>query len=163
MANITDDKVIKLLKSNPDQSMQFYANKLGVPLGAVGAYVYRLEPVANPKLKIPATEASVTKARDSEGLRWERIAARTGKSVAEAKRLYKGDPNKSYTGRGRDFSGTARKATSSGAGTKGRQAATGKGTSGRRAAASGSKSTGRAAGRTRGQKTAGRSAGRSPS
>lgn len=145
MANVTDDKVLKLLKQHPDQSMQFYADKLGIALGAVGAYVYRLEPVANPKLKIPATEASITKARDNEGMRWERIAARTGLSVAEVKRRYKGDPNKSYTGRGRNFSGTAstKKATTANKG------GGGKGTSGRRAA-SGAKSGGKpAAGRGR--------------
>lgn len=133
MANVTDDKVVKLLKQHPDQSMQFYADKLGIALGAVGAYVYRLEPVANPKLKIPATEASITKARNDQGMRWERIAARTGLSVAEVKRRFKGDPNKSYSGRGRNFSGTASKTKPAASGNKGG----GKGTSGRRAASGG--------------------------
>jgi hypothetical protein len=158
--NISDDKVVKLLKSKPGESMQFYANQLGIPLGAVGGYVYRLESEADPSLQVKATTEkqisdAVVKLRNTQSLRWERIGFRLRPvlSAAKVKAVYEAatgtSASESYTGRGRNFSSSPATTTSgskktsaskkSGAGRK--QA----GTSGRRAAAktTGAKPAGR--------------------
>jgi hypothetical protein len=144
---ITDKQVIDLLKKHPGESMQFYATKLGIQLGAVGAIVWRLEPQADASLKFNGTPAAIVAARDKEGMRWERIAARTGKTISEVKKLYSEksgvDASQSYTGRGRNFSGTASSAKPSAtAGAK--RGATG--TSGRRAAGAKPAAAGKPAG-----------------
>jgi len=162
MAEATEKQIVDFIKKNPDLSIAEYARKLKLPAGSAGPIIWRLEPVAISSLKIPGTGASIAKARDTDGLRWERIAARTGKSIAEVKRLYTEktgrQPEQSYTGRGRDFSKGG--ATKSSGGTRttrgqsGRRQSSAKantGTSGRRQASG--KKSGRAAGRrTRGDK-----------
>jgi hypothetical protein len=149
MAQVTDAQVVKALKKHGvGASAQTIANELGIALGAVGGYIYRLEVEADPSLAISnkggdqAVAKRVKLARDNEGLRWERIAGRLGEgySANRVKELYAqagGNPDKSYTGRGRDYSGVARKPASTGtSGRRGQAAAKGnKGTSGRRAAA----------------------------
>jgi hypothetical protein len=66
--------------------------------------MYYAEPVADPSLQMKATGPVIKKARDGEGLRWERIAARAGISPAAARQLYVdagGDIDASYTGKGK--------------------------------------------------------------
>lgn len=132
MAGTVTDKQYKALvaelKKRPGNSERFYAEATGIPLGNIGVVLYRAELEANPSLKLSATANAVTDARDKKGLRWPRIAAYAGISVAKAKELYKGDPAKSWTGRGRRFDGEGKKATT--------------GQSGRRGAAAGKKNTG---------------------
>lgn len=144
-ATPTDATVVALLKKHPDQSMQFYADKLGIPLGGVGVLVWKNEPVADPSLKIPATEASVVKARDG-GMRWERIAARCGKTVSEVKKLYEAKTGtsaaESYTGRGRPVGGTSGTIASKRGGRKTQATSSNSGTSGRRGKASSTAKTG---------------------
>lgn len=148
MAQVTDAQVVKALKKHGvDASAQTIANELGIALGAVGGYIYRLEVEADSSLAIStkggdqAVAKRVKAARDNDGLRWERIAGRLGEgySVNRVKELYSsagGNPDKSYTGRGRDYSGVARKPASTGtSGRRGQAAKGNKGTSGRRQAA----------------------------
>ena len=80
------------------------AEKLKISISTAFSLLYPAEAVAFPELKFKATSANVKKARDKEGLRWERIAARCGVSPAMARQLYAdsgGDPSGSYIGRGR--------------------------------------------------------------
>lgn len=82
--------------------------KVGLP--PADMIVYRAEPVAFPQLKLKSTGKEIRNARDKQGLRWERIAARTGISVAEVKSRYAdagGDLATSYTGKGRMPSGVS--------------------------------------------------------
>lgn len=169
--NINDAQVVKLLKSKPGESMQFYANQLGIPLGAVGGYVYRLESEADPKLQVKATTEkqisdAVVKLRNTQSLRWERIGFRLRPvlSAAKVKQVWEAatgsSATESYTGRGRNFSSSpatasASKKSSAAKKSAGRKAT---GTSGRRQAAktSGAKPAGR-------RKTAAAAGRRSPS
>jgi hypothetical protein len=148
---VTDKQVIALLRKSPDESIAFYAKELGVPTGSIGPTIWRLEPEADPKLKFKGNKTDIVKAR-KDGVRWERIAARTGMSVADAKRTGGKDAD-IYTGRGRDFSGTERKAPAkaAGGGKRGRPAGSGRGTSGRRQSAGGGGKATR--GRPRGART----------
>lgn len=99
------------------------ATKLKVSSSIMAGLYYKLEPVVFPKLKFNATPKSVAAAR-AEGLRWERIAYRTGKSVSEVQALFESAPAKdkvSYVGRGRRFDGSApapKKAATNGASKK---------------------------------------------
>lgn len=91
--------LVKRGKSLPEA-----ANELGQPASVVGPHFYRAEVEVDPSLKMPATGKSVKTLRDKEGLRWERIAARTGMSTGAAKQMYEdagGDLDTSWTGRGR--------------------------------------------------------------
>lgn len=159
---LTDAQVIKVIKKlGPEAAISAYAEELGVPTGSIGPTIWRLEPEAQPSLKFKGTKANIVKAR-KDGMRWERIAARTGMSVAEAKNTGGKDADV-YTGRGRRFDGSA---PASG-GTSGRRQGTRgqqKATSGRRASANkgGNKPGRRGGARTRAeaQAKAGR---RSPS
>jgi hypothetical protein len=102
MAEVNFAKLVKLVKSGNNQAEA--ARQLGVTTGQLSMLIFSQAQVeAGVWGKIPATAASVKKARDGDSNRWELIAARTGESVARVKALYKesgGDPNKSYTGRG---------------------------------------------------------------
>lgn len=149
MATSVTDKQYKALvaelKKNPGNSERYYSEKCGIVQSQIGSVLYKAEVEANPKLKIPATGASVEKARNS-GLRWPRIAAYAGISVAKAKELFEehsGTPaSSSWTGRGRRFDGEGKKAQTGKSGRRGAAAAKDegkKGTSGRRGAAGGGK------------------------
>lgn len=111
------DALVRLVKSNKDITQAEAARRLGLSVGQIPMIKFCQAQVAvGVYSKIPGTAAAVKKARDSEGNRWELIAARTGKSVAAVKDLYPGDASSSYTGRGRNFNGVSsgsRKKTSS--------------------------------------------------
>jgi hypothetical protein len=138
---VNRDKLVELLKKNPEEPESFYADKLGVSRTIIGPAIWACEPIANPKLKFAANKANIVKAR-KDGIRWERIAARTGESVAEVKRIGGAEAAKIYTGRGRPVGDGA---TSGGSKTSGGRAGgrAGRGTSGRRAAASGNSGSGK--------------------
>jgi hypothetical protein len=99
--------------------------------------VWRLEPEAVPRLKFKANKASIVKAR-KDGVRWERIASRTGMSVSEVQRIGGDEAAEAYTGRGRKGNGSSTKKAASGRRKAQSQA---KATSGRRQA--GGKQAGR--------------------
>src|SRR5688572_11150388 len=104
--------VVKLVKAG--MTLPQVARELKVPASHVSAMFYAAEVEADPSLKFKATPASVVKARDKEGLRWERIAVRSGIGVAQAKALYEtggGNVATSYTGRGRKPASMAGKAS----------------------------------------------------
>lgn len=175
---ISQDKIVKALKKHGTAdklpSMQKMADELGIALGAAGAIVWPVEPIAFPSLKFTGTPAAIVEARDKKGLRWERIAAYTGKSVSEVKKIYAektgNDPSASYTGRGRNFSGTtttsgSTRGTGRGAGRSGKAASkktasAGRGTSGRRAAAKTKSASTAGRGASKKTSSAGRGAGR---
>jgi hypothetical protein len=145
--SVTDKQynaLVAELKKNPGNSERYYAEKTGIAQSQIGSVLYRAELAADPKLKIPATGASVAKARNN-GLRWPRIAAYASISVAKAKELYQEhtgeDPSKSWTGRGRRFDGEGKPKKT---GTSGRRGASSQktGTSGRRGAAAASNKRG---------------------
>lgn len=107
MAEVTLAKVTELVKRDNGISQKGVADKLGVSTGQVSMTIFSAARVAAGVYnKQPATAASVKKLRDSEGNRWELIAARTGLSVTKARELYGGEAKAraSYSGRGRDFS-----------------------------------------------------------
>jgi hypothetical protein len=149
MANEVDQKLVTklagIVKKEPGNSERFYSEKSGIPMGQILRYLVLAEIEADPKLKIPATGAAIKKARES-GLRWPRIAARAGVSEAKAKSLFEEHTGQnardSYTGRGRNWSGTA-SSNGNKSSSSGRRGATGAkpAASGRRsgAAARGSK------------------------
>jgi hypothetical protein len=120
-------KLVEVLKKSPDESESFYVSKTGISAGQIGPALWKAEPVASPKLKFKANKSEIVKAR-KDGIRWERIAARTGESIAEVKRIGGKEAADVYTGRGRPTSGY--KPNSGGGGSRG---AKNKGTSGRRA------------------------------
>jgi hypothetical protein len=106
MAEVSEAKLDKAVKSGKSHSAT--ADALGLTIGQLPMLTYHRSRVrVGLEKKAPATAQSVKKLRDSEGNRWELIAARTGQSVAAVKNLYPGDPADSYTGRGRNFSGNA--------------------------------------------------------
>jgi hypothetical protein len=152
-------KLVALVKKDPDQSERAFSDASGIPMGQIGKALYMAEVEANPSLAIKKTGAAIANARDKEGIRWPRIAARTGMTVSQVQAEYEKhtgkSPRESYTGRGRNFSGT-KAATggnkSSGGGGGGR--GTGRGTSGRRAAAAKADTPTKATGRGRGRQAA---------
>ena len=108
-APTVDEKaVVKLIKEGT--SIPKAASQLKVSSSIMAGLYYKLEPVADPKLKFSGTPKQIADAR-ANGLRWERIAARTGKSVSECQTLFEQHTGKkytdSYTGRGRRFDGSA--------------------------------------------------------
>jgi hypothetical protein len=146
-------KLVTELKKHPGNSERHYSEATGIPIGNIGSVLYKAELEADPSLKIAKTAAAVVKAR-KQGLRWPRIAAYSGQSVAKVKELYEEgsgeDPSKSWTGRGRRFDGeSGKKATTGQSGRRGKAAAGNKGTSGRRGKAT---SSAPAAGRGRGRR-----------
>ena len=92
---------------------------------------YRLEPVADPSLVVSGTKAQVAKAivrlRNS-GLRWERIAHRTGLTVKAVRDIYTAtsgtDAGTTYTGRGRHYERSANGSTAKPRATRGTRKAT---------------------------------------
>lgn len=164
-------KALKKLSGNdPEASVSEtkVAAEAGVPMGMVGKLIWASEPVVWPQLKVANTDAAVANARDKQGLRWERIAARAGITVSQAKEMYQrktgNDPNKTYTGRGRRFDGSSSATKPAGSGGKRGAATNGKGTSGRRAAASKDKAAPAAGtGKRGGARTRAERAGASPS
>lgn len=129
------DALAKQVKATPGNSEKFYSDKCGIPMNQTLRHLVLAELQADPSLKIPATGKGIVKARN-EGLRWPRIAARTGLSETKAKELFEAESgtsaSESYTGRGRNWSGTASSAPKRGGGTT---KAANTGTSGRRGAA----------------------------
>lgn len=115
MAELNYDKLVKLVKGDKDITQSQAAQKLGLSIGQVSMLKFcQAQVEAGAYDKAPSTAASVKKLRDSEGNRWELIAARTGLSVAAVKGKYEeagGNAANSYTGRGRNHaaSGTTSK------------------------------------------------------
>jgi hypothetical protein len=128
---------------NVVKSVPAVAKALGEDLnGSFVSDVYDAEPVAYPEWKVKPTEAGVKAARNA-GLRFERIAARSGLTVGEVRDLAEkaGVGSDFYVGRGRRGNGSngasaksTAKATSGRRGSKTKTAAAEepKGTSGRR-------------------------------
>lgn len=110
MAGYDHDKVVKMLKANGELKQSQVAQKLGVTIGQVPMLSFcKAQVEAGVYSTAPKTGSSIKKLRDSEGNRWELIAARTGLGVAAVKAAYEeagGDTASSYTGRGRNFSGS---------------------------------------------------------
>lgn len=106
MAEVNEAKLLKAVKSGATHGEA--ASQLGITQGQLSMLRYCMAQVeAGQYDEIPATAASVKKARDKDGNRWELIAARAGISVAKVKDLYGGEDaaKKSFVGRGRNFSG----------------------------------------------------------
>lgn len=145
MAEVTQAKVVAALKKLgtaeklPAESK--IAAELGIEIKHVAKTVWPFEHIAFPELEIKSTEKTIGKkvvAARAAGIRWERIAHRTGKTISEVKAAYTAesgeDAGKSYTGRGKPPEGTAPASGKPAAG-KPAAAGRGRGTSGRRQAA----------------------------
>jgi hypothetical protein len=108
MAEFDYGRLVKALRTNGELTQGSAAEKLGITPGQLNMLQFcKAKVEAGVVKKAPATAKSVRNLRDRDSDRWEMIAARTGVSVATAKELYReagGDPAKSYTGRGRNFS-----------------------------------------------------------
>lgn len=153
--NPTEADVLKALKrlGSADElpSEREIADELGIKVSQVGKIVWPLEHKAFPALAIKGTGANIAKARKS-GVRWEKIALRSGMTVPAVKKLYEEhtgeDASASYTGRGRKTFENGGGGSSSGKASGGRRTAgRSAGTSGRRAAAKGATAGRRGAGR----------------
>lgn len=134
------NKLVAEVKKHPGNSERHYSEVSGIEMSKIGKALYDAEVVADPKLKIPATGPSIVKARDAQGIRWPRIAARTGLSVAAVQKLYQEtsgkSPSDSWTGRGRrTFDGNGAGPKAGPATKRGGKAGPKAGTSGRRGAA----------------------------
>lgn len=145
------DKVVKFIKANSEIKQSEVAQKLGITIGQVPMLSFNKAQVeAGVYSKAPGTEASVKRLRN-EGNRWELIAARTGLSVAAVKaHAESAGVLDSYTGRGRNHSGS----------TSGRKASTkktsAKSSTKKTSAKSSTKKTSAAGGRPSARKTGGR-------
>jgi hypothetical protein len=113
MAEVSEAKLDKAVKSGKNHAAT--ATELGLSTGQLPMLTYcRAQVRTGQYKKAPATETSIKKLRDNEGNRWELIAARTGLSVAKVKEMYPGNPEASYTGRGRNYAnggGSTKKAS----------------------------------------------------
>ena len=90
--DINDAKIVAPLKKGATSAEA--AKALGVNTDEVPGWwrrCWRLEPVANPSLKIDPTPKAVAAARGA-GLRWERIAARSGMTVPAVKKATRRPP-----------------------------------------------------------------------
>lgn len=131
------DKLTGIVKKSPGNSETFYVEASGIPQGQILRYLVLAELKADPSLKIPANGKAIAKAR-ANGVRWPRIAARTGISESKCKELFEAETGTnardSYTGRGRNFAGTKATTTGGGSGRRGAAAkpAAKSGVSGRR-------------------------------
>jgi len=112
------------------KSVPKVAAELGEDLnGAFVAQVYDAEPVAFPAWKVAATQKGVKDAREA-GLRFERIAARSGLTVGEVRDLAEkaGVGADFYVGRGRrqngNGGGSAKPKATSTSGRRGKKAET---------------------------------------
>jgi hypothetical protein len=107
-----DKDVVACIKKG--MSIPAAAAQMKVTPSVMAGLYYRLEPVADPSLVIKGTPKGVAKQivdGRSAGLRWERLAERSGKTVSEVKGIFEeasGVPaSQSYSGRGRRFDGSA--------------------------------------------------------
>jgi hypothetical protein len=142
------------------KSVPAVAKEIGEELsGALVTQIYEAEPVAFPNLKLKNTQAGVKAGRE-QGLRFERIAARTGLAVGEVRAMAEaaGVGADHYIGRGRkpgNGNGTpTKKAAPATSGRRGRpKKEEAKATSGRRGGtAAAKKTTEKPATRTRGRR-----------
>lgn len=87
------------------------AERVGFAPELVERLAWVSEPIADPSLRFDGTPGAIREARDG-GLRWERIAARTGLSVSTVRARYAEASGKvsetTYAGRGRRFAETLR-------------------------------------------------------
>jgi len=106
-------KVVALVKKFDDEEKD--ASKFdaiqdiikGISRQIAARYLYEAEVVADPKLKFKLSAATYKKAK-ADGLREERIAARTGKTLGELKAfLAANNVGPIYAGKGRRFDGSA--------------------------------------------------------
>ena len=104
----SDAVIVKAIKQG--QTHGAFAKEHSVSPGAASAAFYRLETTADPSLAIKATAKTLGKAvvrARNDGLRWERIAARSGRTIKEVQEAWEGETGKpftqSYSGRGRRF------------------------------------------------------------
>jgi len=131
MAEHYNTKLINWLKKNKsrviagDISEAEAVEASGIDPGKIGPALWAAEPIAVPEVKIKANKSEIVKARKN-GVRGERIAQRTGKSVAELKEIA-GDDWNVRGGRGRPSGNGTGKAASGR-----RQKSEKKATSGRR-------------------------------
>lgn len=150
MANINYDRLVKLVKGGANQADA--AKQLGVTTGQLSMLLFCQAQVDSGLVKkAPGTPKSVRELRDKQGNRWELIAARTGLSVAAVKaHAESAGVLDSYTGRGRNHSGS----------TSGRKASTkktsAKSSTKKTSAKSSTKKTSAAGGRPSARKTGGR-------
>ena len=135
--NINDKQVLSHIRKGT--TIPKAAEAMGVHPSTMADAFYRLEPVADPSLVISGTKSQVAKAivrlRNS-GIRWERLALRSGLSVKQVKAIFTEtsgtDADSTYTGRGRHYE---RKATTVRGTRAARPNTRGKKGSGRKAAA----------------------------
>jgi hypothetical protein len=102
------DKLVKFLKTNDEATQKEAADNQGLTIGQLSMMTFcKAKLDAGVVDKIPGTGASIKKAR-AGGDRWELIAVRSGKGVAEVKSLYEeaGGDVTEYVGRGRNFGAT---------------------------------------------------------
>ena len=101
-----NDRLITFLSENASRvldesiSEKEACEASGIAPNKIGPALWEAEPVAVPEAKFSATKESILDARKN-GVRWERIAARTGVSVPEAKEIGGREAQETYTGRGR--------------------------------------------------------------
>lgn len=146
MAQNDQQKVTAFMRKNKGASQQKISDGVGIPMAKLGPLMWAAEAEIDTSLRIAnsGNDAAIAKrvgaARDNDNLRWERIAAyltHGGKSysVADVKRLYDSlpgkDSTKSYTGRGRNFTGVARKQASTSGRSTQKRGAKAQATSGR--------------------------------
>jgi hypothetical protein len=113
--------------------------------------VRKLEVEAVPSLAIKPNKGDIVKAKKN-GIRWEQIAARAGKSVAEVRQIGGAEAEAEYAGRGRRGNGNGKPKAASGR--RQQKAATGKGQSGRRQSAKGNQAGRKPRARTRAERAA---------
>jgi len=105
MAEHYNTKLINWLKKNKsrviagDISEAEAVEASGIPQNKIGPALWAAEPLAVPEVKMKANKSEIVKARKN-GVRGERIACRTGRSVAELKEIA-GDDWNVRGGRGR--------------------------------------------------------------
>lgn len=133
MAEFSYEKLVKLLKGDPDLGQSEAARQMDITIGQLSMMKFCLAQVeAGVYSKAPGTATSVRKLRASEGNRWELIAARTGKTVKEVKELVPDLDGGKVAGNGNGESKTAKKSAS-----KTKTTTTGRKQSGRKTAAAG--------------------------
>jgi len=126
-----------LSKGENEVHIPTVAAELGEEPSAIAIDVWKLEPEVAPRLKFKANKQAILKSRKpksegGDGMRWERIAARTGLSISELKAMGGDAAANTYTGRGRMPGSNGAKATS---GRRQAKDSGNKGQSGRRQAA----------------------------
>ena len=92
---------VKAIEAGKTRS-EFVKSRKSVKESVSSRAWYVAEPIVDPSLKFEANVGTVVKARKS-GMRWERIAARTGLSVSELEKLARKSKQAKaaeYTGKG---------------------------------------------------------------